>query len=284
MEPALVSRRTGSVVLAVTAAMAVASLIIVLAETPQGWPVSSDPGSPVIPLWVVLLPPAVGIVLSLLLPLRVPRLPVIAVDRRRLLATTTALIAIALAFPVVATYASSEVYALAKVLLFLLVPGVVVLWGRDAVRIEAPRAAWRWWAPLIVVAVWTVLSQVAPWNPSADFGDVDPVLLIVVATSTAITAGVFEELFYRRWLQSRLEAVFGPWPGIALASLLFGLMHVGTHGSGSAMLDAAQVIIAQGSFGLFMGVLWWRYRNLLMNIAAHIIVNGWAVLVHFVTG
>jgi hypothetical protein len=39
----------------------------------------------------------------------------------------------------------------------------------------------------------------------------------------------------------------------------------------------AVVIVVQGSFGLFVGVLWWRYRNLAAIIVVHLISNGWAV-------
>lgn len=48
--------------------------------------------------------------------------------------------------------------------------------------------------------------------------------LAVVALITALTAGVGEELFSRRWLQTRLEAALGGWPGILVASLVFAFM------------------------------------------------------------
>lgn len=54
-------------------------------------------------------------------------------------------------------------------------------------------------------------------------------------------------------------------------------MHLGSHGTGDIVLDVARVIVAQGSFGLFLGVMWWRYRNLTALIIVHIITNGWGV-------
>lgn len=37
------------------------------------------------------------------------------------------------------------------------------------------------------------------------------------------------------------------------------------------------------SFGLFLGVLWWRYRNLALIILTHLIVNGWGVALELIS-
>lgn len=71
--------------------------------------------------------------------------------------------------------------------------------------------------------------------------------------------------------------------GIVLATLAFALMHLGSHGTGVLVADVARVIVAQGSFGLFVGVLWWRFRNLTMIVAAHILANGFPTIVLDVT-
>lgn len=256
------------------------SLVTVLIAYPQGTPMSADPGAPAIPIWVILLPSLVGIALTLLLPWRPGSLPVRPARGDRLHVSTAVLVLLAVVFPaaVVVYGLRNEDYVLAKAALLILIPAVVVAVLRPAVRIQVPREWWRWWAPAVVVIVWTLLSQVAPWNPRPDFSGIDPEVVIVGALATALTAGVGEELFYRRWLQTRLEAVLSPWAGIALTSLLFGLMHLGSHSTGEPLLDIARVVVAQGSFGLFLGVMWWRYRNLTMIIVAHIIVNGWHVV------
>ena len=279
-------RRPGRGVLALCAVIALAALVVVLTVMPEGASVSSDPGAPVVPWWVVLLPPAVGIALTL----AIPRCQIVMAaeveDRGRFTASTAVLAGLAVAFPLLVgllDLGGSEWYVLAKLVLFMVVPGVVVAVVRG-VRIQRVRSAWRWWAPAAVILVWTLLSQVAPWNPRHDLSDVDPTMLVVSATATAITAGLGEELFYRRWLRTRLEAGLGAAPGIALAALAFALMHLGSHGSGEPLVDVARVIVAQGSFGVFVGVLWWRYRNLVAIVVAHLIVNGWQVVVHLVSG
>jgi membrane protease YdiL (CAAX protease family) len=107
---------------------------------------------------------------------------------------------------------------------------------------------------------------------------------VLIAVLTALTAGVGEELFYRRWLQTRVEALLGPWAGIILTSVAFALMHLGSHGTGEPLIDIPRLLVTHGSFGLFMGVLWWRYRNLTLIIAAHILYNGWSVGEHLILG
>jgi uncharacterized protein len=275
----------GRIVLLVCTVVAMLSVLTVVIVLPDGTPLSADPGAPTLPLWVPTLPALVGIGLVLLLPRDPVPLPAVPLRRRRLTLTVGALLAIAVALPVTgALLGSAELFVLLKIPLLMVLPGLLVLLVRDDVRIDAAPAAWRWWAPVTVVAVWTLLSQVAPWNPVYDAGGIDPVVLIIGALVTALTAGFGEELFYRRLLQTRLEALLGPGPGIAVASLAFGLMHLGSHGTGDPLLDPARVIALQGIFGLFMGMLWWRYRNFLLIVIAHLISNGWQVAAAFARG
>lgn len=268
--------RVGRWLLAVCILLGLASLVTVLVVYPNGAPVSADPGAPVVPWWVVLAPALAGIALALVIPWRPPALPALATASQALRRSSLALLGVAVAFPVVAAVGglSGLSYGLVKVLMLVSVAAVIV-GALGGVRIDRPSRAWRWWAPAVVVAAWTLLSQVAPWNPRYDAGGIDPVVLLVSAVMTALTAGVAEELFYRRWLQTRLEAWLGPWPGIAVATLAFALMHFASHGTGQPLLDGARFIVAQGSFGLLMGVLWWRYRNLTAVVVAHILANGW---------
>ena len=277
--PSMKPTSLGRVVLIVCVVIAAASLAIVVVALPQGAPTSRDPGAPVVPWWVVLLPAVVGIALAAVLPPRAPVQPAVVENRSRHAAATWSLLALAVAFPLVSGVfglGGNEGYVIAKLLLLIAIPAVIVGVLRG-VRLERVRGAWRWWAAAVVVVIWTVLSQVAPWNPASDLSGFDPTALIVSATATAITAGLGEELFYRRWLQTRLEASLGVWAGIALASLMFALMHLGSHSTGEPVLDVARVVVAQGSFGLFMGVLWWKYRNLTAIVVAHVIANGWPV-------
>ena len=213
-----VGRRIGRWILIACGGLAVASLANVLVVFPDGSPVSSDPGAPAIPTWIQLAPALAGIVLVLVLPWRPPAQPALPVERPRLRIATALLLLLAVLFPALTIFPGlpGESYVLAKVALFMVVPAVIVLALRNTVRIAAVRGAWRWWAPILVIAVWTLLSQLAPWNPAFDGGGYERETVIIVATATAISAGIGEELFYRRWLQTRLEALLGPWPGISV--------------------------------------------------------------------
>lgn len=61
---------------------------------------------------------------------------------------------------------------------------------------------------------------------------VDWVPLLVMA----LVVGVFETVFFRGFIQTRLEAAYGPVPGIAGAAVLYGLYHVGYGMGGSELL------------------------------------------------
>lgn len=281
----LIAPSAARAVLVVGAVVAVASVVGLLVGSPDGLVVSADAGAPTISTWVVLLPSAIGIVLTLLLPWQPAPLPASLERIDRLRVTTAVLVGLAIAFPVLVGVVPlrEEDYVLGKFVMLMAVPGLALLVLRGSVRIERPREAWRWWAPLAVVVAWTLLSQVAPWNPRSDLSGFDRSYLILAASATAVTAGIGEELFYRRWLQTRLEVLLGPWPAIAVTSLAFALMHLGSHGTGDLAADVARVVVVQGSFGLLVGVMWWRYRNLSMIVAVHLISNGWGVVAHLVT-
>lgn len=279
--PGTPSHRWGRGIVVVCAAVWLVSFAALLMVAPGGTPVSADPGAEPIPYWVTVSPVVLGIALTLLVPPRSARRPVLIGRHTSFAITTAGLLALAVVFPVAAAVVPlrGESYVLGKLALLMIVPAVLVMTFRDAVRIQWRKDRSRWWAPAIVVVVWVLHSQVAPWNPVFDPAGHDLTLLVTAATATAITAGVGEELFYRLWLQSRLEAGMGPWPGICVASLAFALMHLGSHGTGAPLVDIARVVVVQGSFGLFVGIMWWRYRNLVAIILVHVIVNGWAIAV-----
>ncbi|MFC3455147.1 CPBP family intramembrane glutamic endopeptidase [Amycolatopsis speibonae] len=236
-----------------------------------------------------LIPALAGILLIHGVPLHAPRLLPAVTDRRALSRQTTALALIAFLWPLALFLVSAagqhalvrDIWALAKPLVFLALPLVLLRTLRprgepDPFRIAwRPRQAWQWLAPIPAVLVfgWLyVLGPLAPPLPSAEDYP-DPVYLAVGATLTFFTANVLEEVFFRGMLQTRLEALFGRWPGILLASLLFAWLHLPTHGQGSLSLTLGAIVAFQGFFGLFTGYLWSRYRNLWAPIAAHTAMN-----------
>ena len=76
-----------------------------------------------------------------------------------------------------------------------------------------------------------------------------------------------EELFFRGYVQRRLVARFGAWPGILFAAFLFGLAHWDWHHS-----------LFGFAFGVFVGLAAWAADSLWPAIAAHVANNTMSVV------
>lgn len=267
----------------VLAAVFVGATVLTVARHPDGVIVSSDPGYLPVPVPLLLAPAALTIALTLLLPRGDGDARVRVRRPLRLRWETAALTAVALVAPVLLVTAPGPAgYGLTKVLAFItgpcLVLGLLARRGGPSVSIDRPAVPW--WAPLLPALALGLLSNVGPFAPGPPSQWPDPVVLIVGATGTAITAGLGEELLYRWFLQTRLEAILGPWTGLLLASLLFGSMHVLTHGSGPLWDSAPQALAMQGTTGIALGLVWMRWRRLWPCVLAHVLLNGTLVILH----
>ncbi len=103
----------------------------------------------------------------------------------------------------------------------------------------------------------------------------------------SLTVGVFESIFFRGFIQSRLEASFGPVIGVGLAAALYGLYHFG-YGMGS------EEIVFLAGLGVVYAVAFRATRNILVlwplltplgslfnNLEAGDIVLPWASMAGF---
>ncbi|MEU0566231.1 CPBP family intramembrane glutamic endopeptidase [Nonomuraea sp. NPDC005983] len=238
---------------------------------------SSDPGASRISLWAALLPPLTAIVAARLVgPKAEPPAPLAGLPGSRLRSEAWVLVGAALLIALVAPAARSLglVYPLVKVLLLLVVPLVAMRLIRgDGPKARAIPAPVTWLAPLPAILAWFLLSQVGPLAVPLTQQLPDPVSLVVGSLVTLLTASVLEEVFYRAWLQTRLEALYGRWPAIMASSLLFALMHSSRMTSDAPLLGLATIVAFQGVFGLMLGYLWSRYRNIWVVVAIHTIMN-----------
>jgi membrane protease YdiL (CAAX protease family) len=75
----------------------------------------------------------------------------------------------------------------------------------------------------------------------------------------SLLAGLGEEMLFRGTLQAEFVARFGPWAGLAMASLLFGLLHAVT---------PAYAVLAT-LMGAYLGWLWQLNGNILTPIIVH---------------
>lgn len=264
-------------------AVFVLGIAVTIARNPSGVMTSSDPGYRPVPVLLLLAPTALTIAATLLLPRGEGRGTIEPRKPLRLSVETAALVAVAVTFPLlVPLLPLPEDYVLLKLALFLVGPGLGLglLARHDGSSVVIPRPQVAWWVPLLPALALGVGAGVGPFSPGPPTQWPDPVTLIVGASATAITAGLGEELLYRRFLQTRLEALIGPWTGVLLASLLFGLMHLPSHGPGPLWSGALQVIAMQGTTGIALGVIWMRWRRLWPCVLAHVLLNGATVILH----
>ncbi|WP_232376257.1 CPBP family intramembrane glutamic endopeptidase [Amycolatopsis aidingensis] len=236
-----------------------------------------------VPMWFRWIPALVGVALVRLVPS--PAAGTRSPERRPRLEAGV-LLASALLFAVTLRLAGGgePAHTILKALLLLGVPATMFWILRRRGTAWRPAAAepdvWRRWAPAIPVAAWIVLSYASPWAvPPSEFATtVAPTTLILAVIAGFLANSLLEEVFYRRWLQSRWEAVLGRWPAIVLASLLWACWHVGIQGTGDLPVDLASTFVNQGVLGLFLGYLWSRYRLMWPIVTVHGAVNALPVL------
>jgi membrane protease YdiL (CAAX protease family) len=132
----------------------------------------------------------------------------------------------------------------------------------------------QWLYPSIVIIVWIILYFFSPLaSPEVPEYEMDLIVLIIGASFSFLMNSVLEELFYRVWLQTRLEALLGTWPAIMVTSLLWAIWHMAIQGGDSADIAFSNVIVNQGVMGLFLGLLWAKYRNVWVLIIIHGLIN-----------
>jgi membrane protease YdiL (CAAX protease family) len=122
----------------------------------------------------------------------------------------------------------------------------------------------------LLYAVFFVGNLLARWMfafaaPGIDavYGLKDGSSLLRVGLLIGLLIGPAEEWFWRGFLQRRLALRHGPWAGLAIATVLYTGMHVT---SLNPML-----VLAAGICGLFWGLIYMRYRSLLMVTLSHLV-------------
>ncbi|GII05716.1 hypothetical protein Pta02_77240 [Planobispora takensis] len=235
---------------------------------------SADAGAAEASPWAAALPALAAMLVARLLPRgTIPPEPLAGLPRSRLVRETGVLLAAALAFTLVTLGRAGELwYPLAKVVFLLVVPLVALrLLRRGEPAARAVPAPVVWLAPLLAAAVWFLPAKVGPLATPLTQELPDPVTLAVSSLVVFLTASMLEEFFYRGWFQSRMEALYGRWPAIFASALLFAAMHANRLGGGAGWV--ASPVVFQGTFGLMLGYLWSRYRNIWVIVAIHGLSN-----------
>lgn len=244
-----------------------------------------------IPVWTLWIPSLMSLVLVRLIPPALPHDQVApSADDRSVVVQTWGCLTAALLFPVllVLTGNTDLGYVLAKLGLLVVAPLILFrLFQSGTRRIQSHSdtqrsqlGRWYWLGPILPVAAWFYLTYATPFaTRPAEYSWPDTATLVItLVAGFLINAGV-EELFYRVWLQSRLEMILGRWPAIVLASLVWAVWHIAIQGGRGLTLDIANVFGNQGVQGLFLGYLWSRHRNPWAILLVHGAINAMGLLV-----
>ena len=261
------------------------ALAVTAIASPGGVVTSSDPGAPRPHLVLVLLPTLLLITAVTFAP---PRLHseadgIDVLRPRRAAVECAVLLAVAAVFPLlIPLLPLPEDYVLLKAAMLLVIAPLAMLafarfGGGASLSWERPAIALPWLLVPVGIAIGADARRAT--DSFAALAAYPMQMLIVGGVATAITAGIGEEVFYRRLLQTRLEALLGRWSGILLTSILFALMHLPSHGLAAGLgLGAAQVLAVQGLLGIALGWAWSRYRRLWVPILIHLSVNGTVIV------
>lgn len=130
----------------------------------------------------------------------------------------------------------------------------------------------------LLLSLWLFVNAGSSWARELHVFVRDKVVPLFASTPgwgimlVALAAGIGEELLFRGVIQTGLESLTGPWGGLIIASVLFGLVH--------AMTRA--YFIATTIIGLYLGLLYQWTGNLLVPIVVHFLYD-WVALQYYVS-
>ncbi|WP_182676028.1 CPBP family intramembrane glutamic endopeptidase [Staphylococcus simulans] len=164
-----------------------------------------------------------------------------------------------------------ELFYIYKFVLLLLIPLWVIKREKLSVLSKANQAI-DWSLAPIVYVIWLVL-YFSPLNNIAHISYDEPYLFVLIfAVISILMNAVLEEVFYRVWLQTRLEHL-GIVTSICISTLLWSLWHAGIQGQGNLLELSAQALVTHALAGIFLGFFWAKYRNIYLLILIHVCMN-----------
>lgn len=239
------------------------------------------------PFWNRWIPAIIGILLIHFLPFHHKNhLPLQSSEQRHIklqgvvLFLSGSLFTISLLITSLEGMAFQWLYMISKIFLLLFIPFILLLFDQGNRRKEHPKTVkpiksrWYWLTPLTVILIWGYFHFFSVFSTPFDSTEVDPTILISALLIGFLINSVLEELFYRIWLQTRLELLLGTWPAILATSLLWASWHIAVHSSGHWDVDIATVMVNHGVIGLFLGYLWARFRRVWVLIIVHGFMNA----------
>lgn len=166
---------------------------------------------------------------------------------------------------------------------------VVYLQFRDVpwsyLRISRPTARDLGWAVVATVGLFAVLAGAsflidqlgltATEHSVSQQAESNPALLLPLIPLSVLVTGPAEELLYRGVIQTRLREVFGAIPAVAVAAVVFALVHIPAYGATSG-LDASLATTLGVLFllGASLGAAYEHTENLVVPAVAHGVYNA----------
>ena len=118
------------------------------------------------------------------------------------------------------------------------------------------------------------LLELTQWKDASSLGEFEAMIagirggsLMLAIAAFALMPGIAEELLCRGLIQRSLVTRLGPAAGIAIASLIFGVLH----------LDPVHALFAT-PLGLYLGLVCWLSGSIRASIVCHIANNLTALL------
>jgi len=170
--------------------------------------------------------------------------------------------------------------------LAILVEGGLILaaWGLGWLLHEPPLETLFWdlregaWGiaatvPLLGLFFLSLRWPIGPFQRIRKFFEevLEPLLApctLVDLAGIALLAGLGEEMFFRGVLQAAFSGWMGVWAGLALASILFGVLHA---------ITPTYALLAT-LMGAYLGFLWQSTGNLLVPVLAHALYDFLALV------
>jgi membrane protease YdiL (CAAX protease family) len=122
-------------------------------------------------------------------------------------------------------------------------------------------------AQVAIARLLTVAGIEVAQNQVIATGQQNPRYFLYMIPVTVLLVGPFEELVFRGGVQGILRRTWGPTAALAVASVVFGLVHwIALIGSGGARVPYVTVAAV---LGLVLGYLYERSRNLVVPAVVH---------------
>lgn len=260
--------RTSTALLVGGIAAYVAALAVLIGTGHTGVRYSADDAETV-SLWLLWLPALAGLAVAWAIPPCSPAPdPFAGVDPRRVTRQAGVLAGLGVAFTVGLHLAPrTDLWFVGlKLVLLVAIPWAsrMVSWREWA----ALGTRGRWLRPLTAVVAFELVRSLT--GPDSDGVVPDAVTIALVFLFNA----VIEEVFYRFWLQTRLESRYGRWPAILVVSVLWASWHSALLSIAGVGVDLAAAVAKLGVDGLFLGYLWSRHRNPWVLLLMHGLINA----------